>query len=181
MSKIITLTIFMCLPFFSMSQSGILKSADKAKHEDWSDEANRKVEVFYKHLSTLIRSDISIDDKGEVAMLIWDLFIDNAEVCDSILLGDKQQIHKYYVNEFLTQMMDLESNVHIYHLSSSNDLFFDVNTGTKIYDITELIKFKMLTPYKTNKTVTAHFISIENPVDKRINFMIKLGNVHFSK
>lgn len=162
-----------------------LKNANKLELIDWSKEADRKVIMFYKYLSYLI--DVNVDEKtkSEAAMMALELFADSTMVCDSLLLVNKQQTIFYDVEEFLKQMLEFDkSNVDIAHLFLSNKVFFDPNTTTKTYDITESITFTALSDkiiYVTSKTVIVHFISLENSSNDKVEFVVKLGDINFRK
>jgi len=206
MDRINVLLLFVFLPYLSLSQNfknslhdedsprflpktenidaskKHLKDVSTLELIDWKDHADRKVKMFYKYLSHLIDSDIDNETKTQVAALALDLFIDNSEVCDSILLGNKQQIFKYSVSDFLMQMIEFDkNNVKIDY--NSNHAFFDIdNTATRTYNITELITFAVLSEeitYSMDKVIVVHFI--ENPIDDGVKFIVKLGNISFSK
>jgi len=196
-NKIIVLAVFMCIPFYSMSQAlmtpqqnigavSLLKRSNIDERKDWIDEANRIVEAFYKHLKVLTNTEIDRKRRKAVADRILDLFASHileVKICDNILLDDKQKKYNYDIEDFLKQIVELdEINFEIINVNpppESNDAFFNIDATTKIYEITETIKFKTHLGSKTydiKKTIVVHFIFIENPVNG-INFIIRLGSI----
>lgn len=162
-----------------------LKNATTLELTDWGQEADRKVNMFYKYLSYLIDTDIDKGTKREAAMMAIELFADSTMVCDSLLLTNTEQIVSYEVKEFLRQMIDFnKNNIDITYLCFSNKLFFDPNTTTKTYNITESITFTMLSDritYFTSKTVIVHFIFLESSTNDKEEFVVKLGDINFGK
>jgi len=199
------LFLFMLLPLLSLSQNfgnfvgdgvpldpfpisedeNYIQSINPLERMDWEHEADRKVNMFYKYLSYLIDADIDHKTKREAAVLALDLFVDNAEVCDSILIENKQQAFNHDISDFLTQMIEFDrSNVQIDYLTNSDNIFFDINTSIRTYSSIESITFTRLSKkiiHSVGKIIVVHLMFIENPVDNKANFVVKLGNISFSK
>lgn len=202
------LILFVLMPIFSLSQdvnnftptvtqdnssdnedinftTNYLKNADNFELIDWGQEANRKVKMFYKYISYISNVNLGDTTRREAAMLASDLFLDKAQVCDSILLDNKEQVVNYEVGDFLEQLIEFDkSNVSISHLSVSDRLPFNVDTATKTYEITESITFTILSDeinYNTDKTVAVHFIFVRNLIEDKVSPIVKLGDINFSK